>query len=564
MRMENRLPRRPVSASATAAASSAHAAAPSAAPPSTPASTSPSPHARAFPPRIITDPAAAKIVAEGFTFDDVLLLPRSSSVMPAQADTSTRLTPSIRLKIPLVSAPMDTVTESALAIALAQEGGMGVIHRNLAIDAQAREVMKVKRSANGVIEDPITLGPSDSVGAARKLMREYNVSGFPVTDDGSSELRSKGKVVGILTRRDLKFVEDESTSVGEVMSKGRLITAAPGTTLEEASRVLNKNKVEKLILVHPDGTLAGMITQRDIDRLADFPRANIDSRGRLRCGAACGVDQYERVEAVLAAGADVIVVDTSHGHSENVLRTVRTIKQRWSNVEVIAGNIATAEGALALVEAGADAIKAGIGPGSICTTRVVTGVGVPQMTAIFNAVRGVMESGRDVPVIADGGIRQSGDIAKALAAGASCVMLGSLFAGLDESPGETVISAGRRYKSYRGMGSAGAMEAGSSDRYGQHKGKDNSDNTADSRSASRLKFVPEGVEGLVPYRGPLAEFVYQMVGGVRASMGYCGCATIAEFQEHTRFVRVSGATVIENHPHDIRITKEAPNYSHDV
>ncbi|MBY0262695.1 MAG: IMP dehydrogenase, partial [Phycisphaerales bacterium] len=483
------------------------------------------------------------------------------------ADTSTRLTPSIRLKIPLVSAPMDTVTESALAIALAQEGGMGVIHRNLPIETQAREVMKVKRSANGVIDDPITLGPADTVGRARRLMREYNVSGFPVTEDGSTDLRAKGKVIGILTRRDLKFVEDEATPVREVMSHGRLITAAPGTTLEEASRVLNRNKVEKLILVTPTGTLAGMITQRDIDRLADFPRANTDSRGRLRCGAASGVDQYERVEAVLAAGADVIVVDTSHGHSENVLRTVRTIKQRWGaqGVEVIAGNIATAEGARALVEAGADAVKAGIGPGSICTTRVVTGVGVPQMTAIFNAVRGVAESGRDVPVIADGGIRQSGDIAKALAAGASCVMLGSLFAGLDESPGEMVIASGRRYKSYRGMGSAGAMEAGSADRYGQHKnaqpGTSGQEASDDQR---KRKFVPEGVEGLVPYRGPLAEFVYQMVGGVRASMGYCGCHSIDEFREHARFTRVSGATIVENHPHDIRITKEAPNYSHDV
>ncbi|HMN42497.1 MAG TPA: IMP dehydrogenase [Phycisphaerales bacterium] len=522
------------------------------------------------------DLVAAKIVAEGFTFDDVLLLPRYSDVMPAQADTSTRLTPNIRLNVPLVSAPMDTVTESALAIALAQEGGIGVIHRNLPIEAQAREVSKVKRSANGVILDPITLGITDTVGLARRLMREHNVSGFPITDDaggypdtpwraGSTTAsegqphRSRGKVVGILTRRDLKFVENESTPLSEVMTSKGLITAAPGTTLEEASLILNKNKVEKLILVTPDGALAGLITQRDIDRLSDFPRANTDSRGRLRCGAACGVDQYDRVEAVLAAGADVIVIDTSHGHSENVLRTVRTIKQKWGKdgVEVIAGNIATAEGARALVEAGADAVKAGIGPGSICTTRVVTGVGVPQMTAIFNALRGVMESGRDVPVIADGGIRQSGDIAKAIAAGASCVMLGSLFAGLDESPGELVIAGGRRCKSYRGMGSAGAMEAGAADRYGQHKGTPEDDQ-------KQRKYVPEGVEGLVSYRGHLADFVYQMVGGLRASMGYCGCSTIDEFRANTRFVRVSGATVIENHPHDIRITKESPNYTHDA
>lgn len=498
---------------------------------------------------------ASKIIDDGITFDDVLLLPRYSDVMPAEADTTTRLTPQITLKIPLVSAPMDTVTESALAIALAQEGGIGIIHRNLPIEAQAREVSKVKRSANGVISDPITLGPEDTVGRARQLMREHHLSGFPVTDDGSAALRTRGKVLGILTRRDLKFVEDENTPVKEVMTATGLVTAAPGTTLEEAERILNRNKVEKLILVNPDGTLAGLITQRDIDRLSQFPRANTDGRGRLRCGGACGVDQYERVEALLAAEVDVLVVDTSHGHSENVLRTVRTIKQKWGSrgVEVIAGNVATAEGARALVEAGVDAVKVGIGPGSICTTRVVTGVGVPQMTAIFNALAGVAASGRDVPVIADGGLRTSGDIAKALAAGASACMLGSLFAGLDESPGETVISQGRRYKSYRGMGSAGAMEAGSADRYGQHGGEER-----------KRKFVPEGVEGLVPYRGPLAEFVYQMVGGLRASMGYCGCRTIDEFREKTRFVRITSATVIENHPHDIKITKESPNYTFDV
>ncbi len=505
--------------------------------------------------RAVPDLAAAKIVGDGITFDDVLLLPMASGVMPADADTTTRLTPRITLKIPLVSAPMDTVTESALAIALAQEGGIGIIHRNLSIEAQAREVSKVKRSANGVIADPITLGPKDTVRRARQLMREHHLSGFPVTDDGGTTLRSRGRVIGILTKRDLKFVEDEGTSVGEVMTSTGLVTASPGTTLEEAERILNKNKVEKLLLVNPDGTLAGMITQRDIDRLSQFPRANTDARGRLRCGGACGVDQYERVEALLAAEVDVLVVDTSHGHSENVLRTVRTIKQKWGSrgVEVIAGNVATAEAAIALVEAGADAIKAGIGPGSICTTRVVTGVGVPQMTAIFNTVAGVASTGRDVPVIADGGMRTSGDIAKAIAAGASACMLGSLFAGLDESPGETVISQGRRYKSYRGMGSAGAMEAGSADRYGQH-----------GEEERKKKFVPEGVEGLVPYRGSLPEFVYQMVGGLRASMGYCGCRTIDEFREKTRFVRITSATVVENHPHDIRITKESPNYTFDV
>jgi IMP dehydrogenase len=507
------------------------------------------------------DAASDRIVGEGITFDDVLLLPRYSDVMPSQADTSTRLTPRIRLNIPLISAPMDTVTESALAIALAQEGGVGVIHRNLPIEAQAREVSKVKRSANGVILDPITVGPADTVGHARQLMREHNVSGFPVTEDGSDELRSHGRVVGILTKRDLKFVEDLSTPVRDVMTSTGLVTAAPGTTLEEAERVLNRNKVEKLILVDKKGRLAGMITQRDIDRLSQFPRASLDARGRLRCGAACGVDQYDRVEALLAAEADFVVVDTSHGHSENVLRTVRTIKKKF-DVEVIAGNVATAEGAEALVRAGADAIKAGIGPGSICTTRVVTGVGVPQLTAIFNSLRGVKAAGRDVAVIADGGIRMSGDIAKAIGAGAACVMLGSLFAGLDESPGESVIFEGRRYKSYRGMGSAGAMEAGSADRYGQHKGAGSVG--GGGGEARNRKFVPEGVEGLVPYRGSLAEFVYQLVGGLRASMGYCGCATIDEFRTHARFVRVTGASVVESHPHDIRITKEAPNYSHEA
>jgi len=501
------------------------------------------------------DPASIKIVGDGITFDDVLLLPQYSDVMPAEADTSSRLTPTIRLKIPLVSAPMDTVTESALAIALAQEGGVGVIHRNMPVEAQAREVTKVKRSGNGIILDPITVGPGETVGNARRLMREHNVSGFPVTEDGSTELRSHGRVVGILTKRDLKFVEDESTPVKSVMTGSGLVTAAPGTTLEEAEQILNRNKVEKLILVDKKGRLAGMITQRDIDRLSQFPKANLDSRGRLRCGAACGVDQYDRVDALIAAEADFVVVDTSHGHSENVLRTVRTIKKKH-DVEVIAGNVATLEGAMALAKAGADAVKAGIGPGSICTTRVVTGVGVPQLTAIFNSLRGVRKAGRDIPVIADGGIRMSGDIAKAMAAGASCVMLGSLFAGLDESPGESVIFEGRRYKSYRGMGSAGAMEAGSADRYGQHKGG--------AQDTRLRKFVPEGVEGLVPYRGSLADFVYQLVGGLRASMGYCGCATIDQFREQARFVRVTGASVIESHPHDIRITKEAPNYSHET
>jgi IMP dehydrogenase len=504
----------------------------------------------------------AKIVADGITFDDVLLLPRRSGVMPSDADTSTSLTRSIRLNIPLLSAPMDTVTESALAIALAQEGGLGIIHKNLPVEAQAREVAKVKRSANGVILDPLTLGQSDTVQRAKDLMRQHNVSGFPVTEDGSTNLRGKGRVIGIITRRDLKFVEDSSLRVGEVMSRDGLVTAPASTTLEQAELILNRNKVEKLLLVDDQMRLAGLITMRDIERLSQFPRACRDGRGRLRCGAAVGVDQYERVEALLAAEVDLIVVDTAHGHSENVLRTVKTLKQHRSlvqaGVQVIAGNIATAHAAQDLAHAGADAVKVGIGPGSICTTRVVTGVGVPQVTAIMNVVEGLEAIGAGagaglVPVIADGGIRHSGDIPKAMAAGASCVMMGSLFAGLDESPGEVVIHQGRRCKSYRGMGSEGAMNAGSADRYRQA-------DKLDASGRATQKFVPEGVEGLVAYRGSLAEIVYQMVGGLRSAMGYCGCRTIGELQRDARFVRVTPATVIENHPHDILITKESSNY----
>lgn len=501
-------------------------------------------------------PEFPKIIGEGFTFDDVLLVPRYSTVVPADAQTTTSLTRSIALRIPLVSAPMDTVTEHALAIALAQEGGLGIVHRNLPIEAQAREVQKVKRSANGIITDPLTLAPSDPVSKARQLMARHNVSGFPITEGA----QPKGKVLGILTRRDLKFVEDERTTVGEVMTATGLITAPAGTTLEQAQVILNKNKVEKLLLVDARGALAGLITMRDIDRLSQFPSANVDARGRLRCGAAVGVDQYERAEALVAADADVLVVDTSHGHSENVLRTVRELKKRFS-IEVIAGNVATADAARALVDAGADAVKVGIGPGSICTTRVVTGVGMPQLSAVMHVARALEGSG--AVVIADGGIRQSGDIAKAIAAGAHAVMMGSMFAGLDESPGETVIRQGRRYKSYRGMGSEGAMKAGSSDRYQQHASASAPGTAAlDQAEQSRTnkKFVPEGVEGLVAYRGPLAEFVFQMVGGLRAAMGYCGCKTIAELRRDARFVKISAATVVENHPHDIRITKESPNY----
>jgi IMP dehydrogenase len=482
--------------------------------------------------------------------------------MPNEADTSTRLTKTITLNIPLLSAPMDTVTESALAIALAQEGGIGIIHKNFSPEVQAREVAKVKRSANGIIADPITLGPADTVARAKELMRAHNVSGFPITEDGSTNLRGKGKVLGILTRRDLKFVEDQNTRVTDVMTAPttgkQLITAPAGTTLAAAESILNQNKVEKLILVDEHFRLCGLITMRDIDRAGQFPRACRDGRGRLRCGAAIGVDHYERAEALIAADVDLLVVDTAHGHSENVLRTIRALKTNAkvvkSGVQIIAGNIATAEAAIDLIEAGADAVKVGIGPGSICTTRVVTGVGMPQITAVMNAVRGLSDINSDAPIIADGGIRHSGDIPKALAAGAHVVMLGSLFAGLDESPGELVISQGRRYKTYRGMGSEGAMNAGSADRYRQAE-------KLDSDGRPRLKFVPEGVEGLVPYRGPLSEFVYQLVGGLRSAMGYCGCRTVEDLRSTAQFCKVSPATVVENHPHDIIITKESPNYT---
>ena len=483
-----------------------------------------------------------KIVQDGITFDDVLLIPRYSEITPESADTRTQLTRRISLNIPLVSAPMDTVTESALAIALAQEGGIGIIHKNISPERQALEVQKVKRTENGIITDPVTLAPTDTVQRAQQLMGEYGVSGFPVTEDGTRRTR----VVGILTRRDIRFVDHPAeTRVQDVMTKDKLVTAPADTTPTLAEAILNRGRVEKLLLIDTDGRLAGLITMRDIDNFTKHSQACRDGRGRLRVGAAVGIMQLDRVERLVAAEVDVIVVDTAHGHSLNVMRTVSEIKKRFQ-IEVIAGNVGTADGARALIDAGADAVKAGIGPGSICTTRVVTGVGVPQITAIMNAVEGARGQ---VPVIADGGVRLSGDIAKAIASGAGSVMLGSLFAGLEESPGELVIHRGRHFKTYRGMGSAGAMTLGSSDRYGQAS-------IRDSR-----KYVPEGVEGRVPYRGQLADFVYQMVGGLRAAMGYCGCSSLDEFRAKTQFVRVSGATVVENHPHDIQITKESPNYT---
>ena len=485
-----------------------------------------------------------KIVADGITFDDVLLTPRRSEVIPTQTDTATNLTRRVRLNIPLLSAPMDTVTEARLAIALAQEGGLGVVHKNLSIEAQKREVVKVKRSANGVITDPVTLPPTAPASEVRRLMREQNISGVPITDDGNSS----GKAVGIVTRRDMMFLDDDAKPLHEVMS-ANLVTGPPDTTLHKAEAILNANKVEKLLLIDDAGRLKGLITMRDIAKQDQFPLACRDDRGRLRVGAAVGVHQLDRVEALIEAEADVLFVDSAHGHSRNVIETVRQIKSRF-DIDVVAGNIATTEGAQDLIDAGADAVKVGIGPGSICTTRIVSGVGVPQITAIFNAAQACEPAG--VPLIADGGIRHSGDITKSLAAGANVVMLGSLFAGLDESPGDLIIHMGRRYKQYRGMGSEGAMLAGSADRYSQH-GETRKD-----------KLVPEGVEGRVPYRGPLSEFVYQMVGGLRAGMGYCGTQTIEELRSEGRFVRVSAASMHESHPHDIRITRESPNYTIEV
>ncbi len=478
-----------------------------------------------------------RIVGEGLTYDDVLLLPGWSDMLPKDADTSSVFSRSVPLNTPISSAAMDTVTEARLAIALAQEGGIGIIHRNLSVEEQTREVEKVKRSANGVILDPITLDPDSKAGKAKELMREHKISGLPVVDKA-------GKVVGILTHRDLRFLTSLEVPVREVMTRN-LVTAPKGTTLEEAREILHNRKVEKLVLVDEKGGLAGLITIKDIQLMEEFPRAARDQRGRLRVGAAVGTFDFERVEALLEKGVDVIVVDTAHGHSKNVVETVKEIKRNF-DTDVVAGNVATAEGAKALIEAGADGVKVGVGPGSICTTRVVAGVGVPQFTAVLEAVRAAGGSG--VPIIADGGIRHSGDIVKALAAGAGSVMIGGLFAGLEEAPGETILYKGRTFKAVRGMGSVGAMILGSKARYGQ----------ADVADAEKL--VPEGVEGMVPYKGKLAEFVYQLVGGLKAGMGYLGARNLRELREKARFVRISNAGLRESHPHDITITKESSNY----
>jgi len=483
-------------------------------------------------------------VLEGLTFDDVLLLPARSEVLPKDVETKTRLTREININIPIVSAAMDTVTEARLAIALAQEGGIGIVHKAMSIERQAMEVDKVKRSESGMIVDPITIGPDNKIREAMAIMERYRISGVPVTKKG-------GKLVGILTNRDLRFETRMDIKVSEVMTKKNLVTAAIGTTIEDAIKLLHEHRIEKLLIVDDDYVLKGLITIKDIEKKIKYPNACKDDMGRLRVGAAVGVgpESPERAAALVKAGVDILVVDTAHGHSKGVMDTVRKIKKKHHEIQVIAGNIATGEAAKDLIEAGADAVKVGIGPGSICTTRVVAGAGVPQITAV--AMCSKVADRYDVPVIADGGLKFSGDITKALAAGGSSVMIGGLFAGTEESPGETVIFQGRSYKVYRGMGSIGAMEAGSKDRYFQ------------AHEAEAKKLVPEGIEGRVPYKGTLAAFVYQLIGGLRAGMGYTGCKTIHELRSNARFVRITGAGLRESHVHDVVITKEAPNYRMD-
>lgn len=479
-----------------------------------------------------------KFGLRGLTFDDVLLVPAASDVLPHEVDITTNLTRDIKLNIPMISSGMDTVTESRMAIAMAREGGMGVIHKNMSIEEQAHEVDKVKRSEHGIIVDPIYLSPQNLLADAEELMRKYAISGVPVTVDG--------KLVGIITNRDMRFENELNKPIGEVMTKDNLVTAPVGTSLEEAKAILRRHRIEKLPLVDDNGYLKGLITIKDIEKATKYPNSAKDSSGRLLVGAAVGVskDLYDRMEALVAAKADVIIVDTAHGHSAGVLRTLKEIKKTFPFMPVIAGNVATAAGTEALIEAGADAVKVGIGPGSICTTRVIAGIGVPQITAVYECA----SVGRryNIPIIADCGIKYSGDIAKAIAAGGNVVMMGNILAGTDESPGETVIYQGRSYKVYRGMGSLGAMKLGSKDRYFQSEAK---------------KLVPEGIEGRVPYKGMLADTIFQMVGGLRASMGYCGCHNIQEMINDTQFIQITAAGLKESHPHDVSITVEAPNYS---
>ncbi len=481
-----------------------------------------------------------KILFEALTFDDVLLVPQYSSILPREVDLSTHLTRRIKLNIPLLSAAMDTVTEARFAIALARQGGLGIIHKNMPLEKQASEVDAVKRSESGMIDNPITLSSQQSVAEALELMKRYRISGIPVVDGE--------KLVGILTNRDLRFEIDERQPVADIMTRENLVTARVGTTLDEAERLLQKHRIEKLLIVDERARLKGLITVKDIQKKKMFPLAAKDERGRLRVGAAVGVarDTMARAAALVQAQADVLAVDTAHGHSEGVLRTVRQLREMYPDLDLIAGNVATSEGAQALIEAGVNAVKVGIGPGSICTTRVVAGVGVPQITAIFECAKVCKRA--NIPLIADGGVKQTGDIAKAIVAGADTVMIGGMFAGTEEAPGETIYLEGRSYKSFRGMGSIGAMRSGSGDRYFQEG------------ETSEKKFVPEGIEGRVPFRGRLAEVVFQMVGGLRASMGYAGAATIRDLQAKGKFVKITNAGLRESHPHDVIITQEAPNY----
>ena len=479
-----------------------------------------------------------KFGKQGLTFDDVLLIPAHSDVLPRDVDVRTHLTQNVTLNIPVMSAGMDTVTEAEMAIAMAREGGIGVIHKNMSIDEQAREVKLVKRSEHGIIVDPIYLAPDNTLSDADELMNKYHISGVPITENG--------KLVGIITNRDMRFETDLSRPISDIMTSKGLITAPEHTTMEEAKRILQAHRIEKLPLVDDDGHLKGLITIRDIEKMRKFPNSNKDSDGRLKVAAAIGVtsDVEDRVEALLDAKADVLVIDTAHGHSEGVLQTIRRLRKAFPHLELIAGNVATYDATKALIEAGVSAVKVGIGPGSICTTRVIAGIGVPQITAIYDCAKAA--EGTGIPIIADGGIQYSGDIAKALGAGASCVMLGNLLAGTEEAPGEMIIYQGKNYKSYRGMGSLGAMQAGSKDRYFQQNAK---------------KLVPEGIEGRIPYKGHVSGVLFQLIGGLRASMGYCGAKDIKAMNEDTQFIQITGAGLRESHPHDVSITKEAPNYS---
>lgn len=482
-----------------------------------------------------------KIIGEGLTFDDVLIVPQYSEVLPNQVQVNTRITRTITLNIPLLSAAMDTVTESELAIAIAREGGLGIVHKNCSIEYQASEVDRVKRSESGMILKPITLTPEHKLGDALELIKRYKISGIPI-------IFPDGKLAGILTNRDLRFANDMTEKIDNVMTKNNLVTAKVGTTLEDAEKLLHKHRIEKLLVVDDAFKLKGLITVKDIQKKKMYPNACKDSHGRLRVGAALGVtkDTIERAQALIEAGVDILAVDTAHGHSRGVLETVRQVKKQFPEIELIAGNVATAEATMELIKAGADCVKVGIGPGSICTTRVVAGVGVPQISAIMECSKIALKE--NIPIIADGGIKQTGDLAKAIVAGADCVMVGSLLAGTEESPGESVLYEGRRYKVYRGMGSIAAMKKGSKDRYFQEDEMDTD------------KLVPEGIEGRVPYKGKVSDVVYQMVGGLKAAMGYCGSKTIAEMKTRTKLIKMTGAGLKESHPHDVLITQEAPNY----